>query len=239
MPMSTSVTSPNFVVSKTKPHMPVEPIFRIQKPPSYNDMDTVKRLLESHQHHNMTQQMDVQESRQTNVPMQGLMPIVKDSRSLAAEARSVLKDGGQSTNALEASIIADYNKILQGVQTRRIQDILQDMLCRKPSFGEVKPNLDHSDQGSNSANNSPKQQQPAATINHKPEPVQDDANNLPSFLQYIGKELEKLPFDSQERAKREIFRVVSELKKQSSIYIIPHHWQLSQPSAKDMTFISK
>ena len=57
-------------------------------------------------------------------------------------------------------------------------------------------------------------------------------DTLASFLQYIGKELEKMTGDSQERAKKEIFRVVSELKGQehgmmAGYTMVPHHHVLA------------
>ena len=67
----------------------------------------------------------------------------------------------------------------------------------------------------------------AGTETTAPVTSESDTDTLPSFLQYIGKELETLPYDCQEKAKKEIFRVISDLKKQSVMFMVPHHWQLA------------
>ena len=136
-----------------------------------------------------------------------------------------------STAAVNPELLAEYNRILQ---SKNIHEILRELLvkkqrldseCNSTALNYTKASDDPSKCSSSSSTD-------GKVMNIKQEKVQavmhesdSTVNTIPAFLQYIEKELEKLPYEAQERAKIEIFRVISELKKQS-LYMVPHHWQL-------------
>ena len=132
---------------------------------------------------------------------------------------SLLRGGPQSDEhpiTLPPEIITQYNLTLQN---QNIHEILQRLLAKKQCLdGEVK-NIPENTRSNSSA-------QLEGVLNGDRNVAANSADTIPSFLQYIGKELEKLPYESQEKAKNEIFNVILKLKNQPMYLMIPHHWQL-------------
>ena len=235
-------TSPTIQVPKVRPQLPVEPMLRIQEPPPpYSDM---KQLINA--------QQNFQRMMENKLPGPPLIPVINGSRSLSeAEAKSLLEDinrgnhnvlrsptalmpGNPLINAkplVPPELLSEYSRL--GIfNPSKIQDILKDVLTRKrlledpdPIEKESKVHItrDRELEKNVSENNRTETPNPVGS--------ESDTDTLPSFLQYIGKELETLPYDCQEKAKKEIFRVISDLKKQSVMFMVPHHWQLANMAA--------
>lgn len=224
-------TSPTIQVpTKVRPQLPVEPIIRMpERTPYAND---VKQLINVQ--HNFQRMME------NKLPGPPLVPIINSSRSLSeTEAKNLLDDLNRGSNNILRSptallpgtplmpgtkpfvppeLLSEYSR-LGLLQSNKIHDILKDVLTRKRLIEDT--------------NTSPQKEAKVADVERddknahgRSSPVgEGDQDTLPSFLQYIGKELETMPFDFQEKAKKEIFRVITDLKKQS-MFMVPHHWQL-------------
>jgi hypothetical protein len=123
-------------------------------------------------------------------------------------------------------LLSEYSR-LGLFNPNKIQDILRDVLTRKRLLEDTEPALEKERKVHVGDSGSEKKRMEGVTDSAAPLGSESDTDTLPSFLQYIGKELETLPYDCQERAKKEIFKVISDLKKQSVMFMVPHHWQLA------------
>ena len=231
-------TSPTIQVPKVRPQLPVEPIIRIpEPPPPYSEM---KQLINA---------QNFQRLMESKLPGPPLIPVINGTRSLSdSEAKSLLDDINRGSNNLLRSptallpgnhllgskpllppeLLSEYSR-LGLFHPSKIQDILKDVLHRKRLLDDTEPSPEKEPKmhAGNEALEKKKMGDSAGTETTAPVTSESDTDTLPSFLQYIGKELETLPYDCQEKAKKEIFRVISDLKKQSVMFMVPHHWQLA------------
>ena len=234
-------TSPTIQVPKVRPQLPVEPIIRIQEPPPpYSEM---KQLI--------TAQQNFQRMMESKLPGPPLMPVINGTRSLSdKEAKSLLDDLNRGNNLLRSptallpgnpllgtkplvppELLSEYSRLGLFNTSNKIHDILKGVLTRKRLIEDTDPALEKETKMHAGDMQESEKKMMGASTDSPPVTTDSDTATLPSFLQYIGKELETLPYDCQEKAKKEIFRVISDLKKQSVMFMVPHHWQLANMAA--------